>query len=53
MEPMTIKELMELGNGPLMGLIVYFIWKLDKNFTTLSSEIKLFMRLTADDDADE
>lgn len=51
MEGLTIQQLIEMGGDtPLLVLMAYFLWKLDKNFATLASEIKLFMGLPSDDD---
>ena len=54
MEGISIQELIELGGDtPILIVIAYFIWKLDKSFASLSAEMKLFMGMHADDGDDE
>lgn len=51
MDDLTLRELIELGaDTPVLILMAYFLYKLDKNFSKLATQIRLFMEIPGGDD---
>lgn len=51
MEGLTIQELIAMGGDtPLLALIAYFMWKLERNFVVLATQIQTALRMPGNDD---